>query len=76
MTPENVGNKDIVWFRNDRRRSADGQQGVTGFMVIYTCTKIQSLGPKALSDAVCNPFVKRMYRPGPDVSNGFCGLFT
>ena len=33
MTPKNVGNKVIVWLRNDRRRSADGQQGVPGFMV-------------------------------------------
>ena len=25
-------------------------------------------------DAVCNAFIKRMYRLGPDVSTGFCGL--
>jgi hypothetical protein len=43
-------------------------------MVYRTCTKIQAWWSKAMSDTVCNPFIKRTFRLGLDVSIGFCGL--
>lgn len=36
--------------------------------------KSQAWGQKPLSRVVFGLFVKRMYRLGPDVSTGFCGL--
>ena len=33
-----------------------------------------ALGPKPMAQAACNDFNKRMYRHGPGVSTGFCGL--
>ena len=48
MTPENVGNKVIVWCRSDRRIPADTSQGVPGFMVNLYLYKNSGMGASGL----------------------------
>lgn len=66
MTPEKVGNKVIVWLRNDRRRSADGQQGVPGFMVNLYLYKNSGMGAEGLDRCGFRPVRQKdvSTRPG------------
>ena len=41
---------------------------------IYTCTRKQRMAVQAMLQEVCSYFNNKMYRLGPDVSTGFCGL--
>ena len=36
--------------------------------------KLQYVDLHAKAQAACSYFIQKMYRPGPDVSTGFCGL--
>ena len=48
MASGNVVKKVIVWFRNDRGRTADDQQGVPGFMVNLYLYKNSGMGAEGL----------------------------
>jgi len=41
---------------------------------IYVCVKKQPIAVQAMLQAVCSHFNNKIYRLGPDVSTGFCGL--